>query len=177
MLYKIDIDEGWTACINIVSHIWDWISKNQFYRPWKEVPSFTQCQNEVVLSGLLLLAAIRTSGLDLWWSSSEKVKTVCDCKAPWCWTKTSTNILAGCEPCVAHIKVYFTSSLLSDIFHEFLACHPAPTALPLLTLPDTTISGPTSSYLNWQKTCFLANWLEDGFKGKELLHNMWKFAS
>jgi len=73
---------------------------------------------------------------------------------------------------VAHIKLYFTSSPLSDIFHEPLAHHPAPITLPMLSLPDTTIWEPTAvkKFLKWQETCFLSTWLVDGFKGKELLY-------
>ena len=143
------------------------------------------CQNEVVFGGLLLLAAflqhmtICTSGLGPWWSSGEKVETVCDFKALWCWTKTSAvSSLPGYQPCVAHIKFYFTPSPSSDIFHESFAHHLAPTTLPLLNSPDTTVSGPTSvSYLNWWENCFLATWLEDGFKGKELLYYVWKIGT
>ena len=34
-----------------------------------------------------------------------------------------TKILASCEFCMVHSKVFFTSSPSTDIFHEFLACH------------------------------------------------------
>jgi len=58
----------------------------------------------------------------------------------------------------------------------------APTTLLLLNLPDTTMSGPTlvtsvKNYLNWQETCFLATWLEDSFKGKELLYIVEKIGT
>ena len=56
-------------------------------------------------------------------------------------------ILASYKPCVAHIKVYFTFS-------------------------SSSVEKP---HLKWQKTCFLSTWLEDGFKGKVLLYNVWKF--
>ena len=54
-----------------------------------------------------------------------------------------------------------------------------PASLPLLSSLDTTILEPTSvkNYLNWQETCFLSTWLEDGFKGKVLLYNVWKFCA
>jgi len=82
-------------------------------------------------------------------------------------------ILAGYEPCVAHIKVYFTSLPSPDIFHKLLARYLAPASLSLMNSPDTTIWEPTlvNNYLNWREACFLSTWLEDGFKGKELLHN------
>ena len=52
-----------------------------------------------------------------------------------------------------------------------------PASLPLLSSPDTTTWEPTSVeyYLKWRETCFLSTWLEDSFKGKVLLYNVWKF--
>ena len=43
-------------------------------------------------------------------------------------------ILAGYESCVAHIKVYFTFSPSSDIFHKPLARHLAPRLCPIVEL-------------------------------------------
>ena len=124
--------------------------------------------------------AICMSGMGSWQSSGGKVE---DCV----WLQSSvvlnkdlcsllTIILAGYEPYVVHIKVYFTSSPLFGIFHEILARHLPPPfhCWAHLILPSGT-QPQWKNYLKWQETCFLSTWLEDGFKGKKLLHNVWKF--
>jgi len=47
-------------------------------------------------------------------------------------------------------------------------------ALSSFTINEVVLSG-LLLYLNWRETCFLATCLEDGFKGKKLLHNVRKF--
>ena len=67
--------------------------------------------------------------------------------------------------CVANIKVYFTF-----IWHFFMKSLPAirPSHCWVrLILPSASQS----------RYCFLSTWLEDGFKDKELLYNVWKFST
>jgi len=109
------------------------------------------CQNEV-LGGLLLLAATsqpignpyEQSGsiMELWWEGRALSVTVHVLNKDLCCLLAI--ILAGYEPCVAHIKVYFTYLPSSDIF--FINPLPAihlPASLPLLSSPNTTIWEPT----------------------------------
>jgi len=53
-------------------------------------------------------------------------------------------ILAGYEPSVAYIKVYFTCSPSSEFFINPLPAIWPPASLQLLSLPDITIWEPTS---------------------------------
>ena len=99
------------------------------------------CQNEVILGGLLLLAAFSQpigdpyewsgSIMELWCEGRGLIVTVKLHDAVCC---LLAIILAGYEPCVAHINVYFTCSPSSDIFHKPFAHHPAPHLPPIVVL-------------------------------------------
>ena len=148
--------------------ICDWICKNRSYCPLQEVHFFdtnrkkdTSMHYQVSLPKWSSFELPASTGCfsPAHWQSVRVVwvlegaleRSVWDCKVLWCWIKTPAifrlSFLAGYEPCVAHIKVYFTSSpssdSRSDIFHESLARYPAPATLPLLSSPDT-ICEPTS---------------------------------
>ena len=51
-----------------------------------------------------------------------------------------------------------------------------PAALSLLSSSDTAILGPTLVKKILQESCFLATWLEDSYKDKELLYIVWKLV-
>ena len=63
-------------------------------------------------------------------------------------------------------------------FHKPCARHPAPPppshCWARLILPSGSPRR-LKNYLKWRKTCFLSTWLEDNFKGKVFLYNVWKF--
>ena len=138
------------------------------------------------LSGLLLAAFFQPIGnpykwsgflIEFWWESRGLYVTVKLCGVERRPLLSLSHHLTGYDSCVAHIKVYFTSSPLSDIFHESLACHLATLHPLIIELAWYYHLEPTSvkNYLIWRETCFLSNWLENGFKRKELLYNVWKF--
>ena len=62
-------------------------------------------------------------------------------------------------------------------FHKPLARHLAPASLPLLNSPDTTIWEPTlvEKPSKMAGNLFLVYLTRGWFKGKVLLHNVWKF--
>ena len=64
-------------------------------------------------------------------------------------------------------------------FHKPFARHPAPHLHPIVELTWYYHLGANlgKNYLKWWETCFLSTWLEDGFKGKVLLYNVWKFCT
>ena len=117
------------------------------------------------------------SGLGPWWSSGKKVE---DCDVEWRPLLSLSHhfswLWALCGP-YQGLFHYFT-------FVRHYSWIPFPAIWPLppshcLSSPDTTIWEPTfvKNYLNWWETYFLSTWLEDGFRGKELLHNVWKFCT
>ena len=102
------------------------------------------CQNSVDLSGLLLLAAFSKpngnlyewseSLMKLWWEGRGLCVTVKLRGAEWRPLLSLSHHFSWLWPSLVHIKVYFTSSPLPEIFHESFACHPAPHHPPIVEL-------------------------------------------
>ena len=162
------------------------------YHPWKEVQFFAtntkthqctikfHCQNEVVLGGLLLLAAFlqptdnpyEGSGslMELWWEGRELCVTVklhgvelrplLSLHNHFCYL----SALCGPYQGLFHLHLTFFMNPLTVI----CPCHPPINELAWYYHLGANLC--EKNYVNWWKTCFLANWLEDSFKSRKLLY-------